>query len=869
MKSGNSPESQSLRTLSRRTFLSASAAATAILLLDRRAVAATENGEAEATISGAALDRATHRAEELVKQMSLEEVTGQLVHNAPAIPRLNLAKYNYWSEALHGVNVNGPITSFPQPIALGCAWNPALVHRVYTAVSDEARAFHNKTGYGLTFFSPATVNMGLRDPRWGRVSENFSEDPLLVQKLAVQAVFGMQGNHPDYLKTVACAKHFICNETDSDRDRANAVPDVRSFWEYYTRGFETCVTEGKVFSVMSAYNALWGTPCPASHLLLDEILRKRWGFKGYVVTDCDAVSDIYKTHHFVQTGPEAAALAIKAGSDLNCGDTYSRHLLEACSSKLITEDLLRQALVRVLTGRVLLGEFDPPATVPWHNLSAEILEGQQNRDLAREAARQSLVLLKNQNGLLPLNKKTLKKIAVIGPMAGSCHLAGYSGRPTWPISPYAGIANAFGVKPFSDFVPAGEYISSSNFRGPVVSFSDDGSPFLTSIKQNGWAQYGPLDFTAKTSIQFNLSSNEDCDLLVYLDSLEGKPRITIAIPGTGGLDRWKAIEASLSGISGQHVVFLKFASKTRDFAANLQWLKLAPASQPQPSSVQITYAPGCTITGEKNNALFDSAVQAAKDSDAALVFVGINRLLSDEGRDREFLHLPGVQHELVKAVVAANPRTVVIVVANCPPAINWEKDHAPAILCAFAAGEQQGNAIADALFGDYNPGGKLSSTWFRDESQLPDFHDYDLKHGRTYMYFKGEPLYPFGYGLSYTTFSYGNLQVSGTRLAANGSVTVSADISNTGSVSGDEVVQFYVQAPGSHVRPGQQLAGFERIALRPGEKKKVKFVLPHGHLALQHWDEKGSDFVCEPGTVQLLVGAASTDIRLRGSVSLI
>ncbi|MGH9588655.1 MAG: glycoside hydrolase family 3 protein, partial [Acidobacteriaceae bacterium] len=293
----------------------------------------------------------------MVSQMTLEEVTGQMVNGSQAIARLKLPRYNYWSEALHGVNVDGPVTSFPQPIALGCSWSPELVHRVYTAVSDEARAYHNKTGNGLTFFSPVTVNMGLRDPRWGRVNENFSEDPFMVQILGVEATRGMQGDDARYLKTISCAKHFACNDTDDDRDYADAAPDLRSFWEYYTRGFEACVRQGKVFSVMAAYNSLWGVPCPASHLLLTEILRDRWGFRGYVVSDCDAVADIYETHHYVQTAPEAAALAVKAGSDLNCGNTFSRYLMQAHQNQLVSEGAIRTALTRVLTGRFLLGEF--------------------------------------------------------------------------------------------------------------------------------------------------------------------------------------------------------------------------------------------------------------------------------------------------------------------------------------------------------------------------------------------------------------------------------------------------------------------------------------------------------------------------------
>jgi beta-glucosidase len=855
-------------SLSRREFLAASMASVLAATFDRHALASITAG-GEKNISDAAFERAAQRAATLVNRMTLEEVTGQIVHEAPALPKLALARYDYWSEALHGVNVDGPITSFPQPIALGCSWNPDLVHQVYTAVSDEARAFHNKTGYGLTFFSPATVNMGLRDPRWGRCNENFSEDPLLVQRLAVQTTRAMQGDDPKYLKTVSCAKHYICNDTDTDRDYADAAPDRRSFWEYYTRGFEACVTEGRVFSVMASYNSLWGVPCVADPMLLTEILRKRWGFKGYVVSDCDAVSNIYRTHHYVQTGPEAAALAIKAGADLNCGDTYSEHLMKAFQDKLVSEEAIRGALIRVLTGRFLLGEFDSPADVPWTSLSPEIIEGQNHRDLAREAARQSLVLLKNEKKLLPLDKSALKKVAIIGPMASACHLGGYSGRATYLVSPYLGIATALGTAPYTDTVPAGEYLSTSNFRGPVVDFADDGAQLLTQIRNNDWAQYGPLDFTNKTSIEFKFASSSDGDISLYVDSLKNTPALTIHAPSTGAMNEWKTISAVLPGIVGSHNVFLKFASKSRGHFLNLQSFQLLPLKPATQSATQVVCAPGCTILGPRNQVLLDNAVKAAKESEVAIIFVGDNRLLSDEGVDRDFLHLPEVQHELIKAVIAANPRTVLVINSACPVAVNWEKENVPAILCSLSAGEQQGNAIADALFGEYNPGGKLCSTWFRDVRQLPNFHDYDIKHGRTYMYFRGDPLYPFGYGLSYTTFAYQNIEIRGDRLLPEKPITLSAEISNTGDIAGDEIVQFYLQASSKQQRPIRQLAGFQRISLQPGEKKTVTFSLTHDHIALRYWDDVKEQFAYDPGTVELQIGASSADIRLRGDVVLV
>lgn len=853
-------------SLSRREFLAASATVAAALAL--HGTFAYPQAPGTGSISDDAFDRARQRATELVGRMTLEEVVGQMGNNSPALPQFNLARYDYWTEALHGVSVPGPITSFPQPIALGCSWNPELVHRVYTAVSDEARAYHNKTGRGLAFFSPATVNMGLRDPRWGRVEENFSEDPYLVQVLAVHTIRGMQGDNPNYLKTIACAKHYICNDTDTDRDYADAAPDRRSFWEYYTRGFEAAVTEARVFTVMSAYNSLWTKPCSASSFLLTDLLRKRWGFKGYVVSDCDAISDIYRTHHYVETGAEAAALAINAGSDLNCGRTLQDFLANAIQSKLVTEGAVRAALVNVITGRFLLGEFDPPASVPWTSISPSILENRPHRELAREAARQSLVLLKNEGGLLPLDKTKIESIAVIGPMAGACHLGGYSGRATHLVSPYAGIADALGVTLFANGVPGGEFLSTSNFRNIGVGFSEDGQEFLTGIRNNSWAQYGPLDFTGKTSLELDAASTADGEIKLYLGGLDTAPVATVQVPSTGGLEAWKTVSARLTGISGRHIVFLRFASTTHESLMNLRTFRLLPGGPAKAAAVKISYAPGCSIDGPKIDALFNAAVKAGSEADVALVFAGVNRLISDEGHDRYFLNLPGAQHDLIKAVAAANPHTVLVVNSTCPVAINAEKDSVPAILCSLFAGEQQGNAIADALFGDFNPGGKLCSTWYRDVRQLPNFHDYDIKHGRTYMYLRVDPLFAFGHGLSYTTFTYKNLNVSRERLAPGGSIAVTAEIENSGSRAGEEVVQLYVHAGGVVQRPVKQLAGFQRVSLEPGETQTVSVRLAHDHIALRYWDETKNEFTYDPGDVDLLIASSSADIRLRGKVTL-
>ncbi len=852
-------------SVSRRDFLAGSMACVAATALSRSAFAATATNSG---ISDAVFEGARHRAADMVHRMTLQEATAQLGNNAPALPKLGLARYHYWSEALHGVNVNGPITSFPQPIALGCSWNPDLVDRVYTAVSDEARAYHNQKGYGLTFFSPATVNMGLRDPRWGRVEENFSEDPLMIQTFGVRVTRAMQGDHPKYLKTIACAKHYICNDTDTDRDYADAAPDRRSFWEYYVRGFEACVRDGQVFTVMSAYSSLWGIPCSASPFLLTDVLRKRWGFKGYVVSDCDAIGDIYQTHHYVQTAPEAAAVAINAGSDLNCGNTLSEHLLTAVQDKLVSEEAIRNALVRVLTGRVLLGEFDAPAGVPWSGLTADILEGKAHRELAREAARQSIVLLKNEGNLLPLNKASLKRVAVIGPMASACHLGGYSGRASNLVSPYGGISTALGNTPYPGRINAGEYLSTSNFRGPIAAFADDGTEVLTIIRNSDWAQYGPINFAGKTSIEFQFSAETEGAIDVALDARDAAPLLSLQTTATAGPTDWKTVSSPIPATEGSHIVFLRFRSATRRPFFSLSSFQLNPVQTAPASGTEVVFAPGCTIVGPRNQALLDDAIRAARSADVAILFLGVNRLLSDEGRDRDSLDLPDVQHELAGAVLAANPRAVVVIHSTCPVAFEAESKSVPAIVCSLFAGEQQGNAIADILFGDHNPGGKLCSTWYRDVMQLPNFHDYDIKHGRTYLYFPGDPLYAFGHGLSYTTFAYGNLKLSDHRLTDGKPVSISLEVSNTGQRAGDEVVQLYVQVAGKEQRPLKQLAGFERVPLRPNEKRTVTFSLPHDHIAFQYWDDAKRTYAQDPGVIKLLVGSSSDDVRLESQITL-
>lgn len=439
--------------------------------------------------------------------MTLEEKIGQLgsrLDNAPgaeAVRRLNLPAYSYYSgEALHGLLLSAPVTSFPVPLALAAMWNPELILRIYTAISDEARAYDNRDKIGLSYYSPPTLNLH-RDPRWGRCAEAPGEDPCLASTIAVQIVRGMQGDNPNYLKTTACSKHFICNNTEHDRIRTSASVDARSFWEYYARAYHATVIEGDVFTVTGAYNALNGVPCCCNQFLLTELLRQKWGFRGYVTSDCGAIGCIYNPHHYAATLPIATAMAVQAGCELDCGGTLQNYLKEAVSQELISEEDIATAVTRLLTVRFLLGLFDPPEKVPYAQIPFAVVDSPAHRALALEAARQSLVLLKNDSQLLPLDKTAIKKIAVLGPLAGSCILCNCSGMPSVQISPYQGIAEQLGVIPY---VPdAGIVANSQNIR---IQSSSEGRTDLTYIENGSWAEYSKADFSGKSEIQARVSS---------------------------------------------------------------------------------------------------------------------------------------------------------------------------------------------------------------------------------------------------------------------------------------------------------------------------------------------------------------------------
>jgi len=672
------------------------------------------------------------RVDDLVSKMTLEEKISQMLHDAPAIERLGLPRYNWWNECLHGVGRAGVATVFPQAISLAATWNKELMHRVAVAISDEARAKHHdalrkgirEEYLGLTFWSP-NMNI-LRDPRWGRGQETYGEDPYLTARLAVAFVKGLQGDDPHYLKVIATPKHFAVHSgPEQDRHRFDAQVDERDLQETYLPAFEACVKEANAASIMGAYNRTNGEPCCASPTLLERTLRRKWGFDGYVVSDCGAIRDIYMHHRTVRTAAEAAAIAVKAGCDLNCGQTYGA-LLDAMKQGLISEEMIDRAVKRLFTARFRLGMFDPPEVVVYAQIPIEVNDSLEHRALALQAARESIVLLKNDDGLLPLSKD-LKSIAVIGPNADDTAvlLGNYHGTPSSAVTPLGGVR-------------------------------------------------------AKVS------------------------------PGT-----------------------------------------------------EVLYAQGCDILDEEAQG-YAEAVALAERADAVIVVAGLSQHLEGEegqtegvggGRrsqgDRIDLDLPSVQEGLLKAVHTTRKPVVLVLINGSALSINWAKEHVPAIVEAWYPGEEGGTAIADVLFGDYNPGGRLPVTFYKSVKDLPHFEDYRME-GRTYRYFRGEPLFPFGYGLSYTSFAYSDLRLNATTITPDETLTVSADVQNVGDRAGDEVVQLYTtDVAASAPVPIRQLQGFKRIHLASSEKRTATLTLTPRQLSLI--DDKGRRVV-EPGEFQVAVG---------------
>lgn len=845
------------------------------------------------------------RAADLVAHMTLDEKISQLQNDAAAIPRLNVPAYEWWNEALHGVARAGLATVFPQAIGLSATFDPKLMHEVATAISDEARAKHQEAErrgqharyQGLNFWSP-NINI-FRDPRWGRGQETYGEDPFLTGRMGVAFVTGMQGDDPKYVKAGATAKHYAVHSgPEPSRHHFDVHPSEADLYETYLPAFRALVQEGHVSSVMGAYNRVNGVSASASPRLLHDILRQDWGFKGYIVSDCDSVDDIYKQHNSAKSPEEAAAMALRAGLDLDCGHAYAA-LAGAVKQGLVTQAQVDTAVRRVMLARMQLGMFDPPAQVKWAQIPYSVNQSAQHDELALRVAESSLVLLKN-DAVLPLSRN-LKTVAVIGPTADDtvALLGNYFGTPSAPVTVLQGIRNAVrsGTKVVyargADLVEGreepratpviesqylrpsadssahglkGEYFRGRDFEGqPVVSRTDARVAFR-------WDRGSPTDdLVAQGQLPADQALPNDNFCVRWtgqlLPPVSGRYELAVGaddgfrlyVNGKVLIDNWhlnprmQSQSAFLDLQAGKaYDIRLEYFEDIRDAEVRLAW-QLPGAKDP-----------------------FNAALEAARSADVVVFVGGLSGDVEGEemkvsfpgfaGGDRSDLRLPGSQEKLLEAIQATGKPVVLVLTAGSALAIDWAQEHIPAILLAWYPGQRGGDAVADALFGGTNPGGRLPVTFYKALEKLPAFDDYNMK-GRTYRYFEGEPLYPFGYGLSYTKFEYSGLKVDKRLVGDSDRIQVSADIKNVGERAGDEVAQLYVRELDPPVRRAEKsLRGFQRVSLRPGETRHVTFTLvPKEDFT--HYDVEHERYAVNQGNYELQLGASSRDIKLKSSVA--
>jgi len=812
------------------------------------------------------------RVEDLVGRMTLEEKISQLKYNAPAIPRLNIPEYNWWNECLHGVARAGRATVFPQAIGLASMWDETMMYRVATAISDEARAKHHAFArqgkrsiyQGLTFWTP-NINL-FRDPRWGRGMETYGEDPYLAGRLAVRFVKGLQGDHPRYLKTVATLKHFAVHSgPEPDRHVFDANVSERDLHQSYLPHFRMGIVEGGAASVMCAYNRFRGEPCCGSSPLLQSVLRDSWGFKGYVVSDCWALSDFHDFHKVTSDAPQSAAMALKAGTDLNCGTVY-RHAREAIDTALVDSAFVDTAVRRLMKARFQLGMFDPPGSVPFAQIPYAMNDCQAHRQLALEAAQKSIVLLKN-DGVLPLSNR-IQSLAVIGPNADNLEslLANYNGVPTDPVTPLRGIREAVGPCvtvtyargcDLAEGMPHMEAVPSSVLRCTIDGKSQFGlsAQFFDNRDLKGEAVAARID----TTVDFYWWDKAP---------LTGLDADDFGVVWTGELIPPASGDYYLGGWGASFRLFVDdslWVTNRNEHEAGHRYRRIALVKD-QPVKLRLEFFEEggdaemtlCWAPPQPN--LLDEAVAAAEASDVVVLVLGLSPRLEGEalgtdiegfsGGDRLSLQLPRVQRRLMKAIHATGKPVVLVLMSGGALGVTWADAHLPAILQAGYGGQAAGTAIGQVLFGHYNPAGRLPVTYYRSIGQVPYFSDYSMKN-RTYRFFQGEPLYAFGHGLSYTTFSYGRLELPET-VSVGQTVTVSVTVTNTGPCDGEEVVQLYLSHRDAAAPvPIRSLQGFHRIPLKKGQSRRITFELTPRQFALFSRED---EWKVEPGSYRFFVG---------------
>ena len=844
------------------------------------------------------------RAADLVHRMTLREKASQLVNQARAIPRLGVPAYDWWSEALHGVAVDGT-TEFPEPIGLAATFDAPAIHAMAVDIGIEARIVHAQSSrdgnsvifHGLDFWAP-NINI-FRDPRWGRGQETYGEDPFLTGRMAVAFVTGMQGDNAKYYRVISTPKHYAVH---SGPEPTRHIEDVdvsrHDELDTYEPAFRAAITEGKADSVMCAYNAINGQPACANEFLLQDQLRAKWGFQGYVVSDCGAVRDIFHGHRYRASQPEASAISLERGMDNECIDFTTKvtddhdykPYIDAVQQGYLSENAIDTALIRLFTARIKLGMFDPPDIVPYSKIDEKELDSPAHRALARKIADESMVLLKN-DGTLPL-KPGIAKIAVVGPLADQTRvlLGNYNGIPTHTVSMLEGLKAEFPNAKIT-FVPGTQFLR--NDGDPVPNnllTTPDGKRGLKA-EYGKWQGLEPLPGTKRVVVASRVDTNIDF-------SENNLP------PEARGID---PISVQWTGFltppeSGDYVIgmrangFARVALNGKEVAQEYRThgvesiVGRVHLEKEQKAALTVSYAnarggqPRAQLVWAKvSNTPSAEAVTAARNADVVIAVVGITSQLEGEempvnepgflGGDRTSIDLPEPEEALIEAVAATGKPLVVVLMNGSALAVNWANEHANAILDAWYSGEEGGAAIADTLSGKNNPAGRLPVTFYTGVGQLPNFEDYSME-GRTYRYFKGKPLYPFGHGLSYTAFSYSDLSLAKTDVNAGDPVAADVTLTNTGKLAGDEVVQLYLKFPPVDGAPQLALRGFQRVHLDAGASQKVHFELKGRDLGMVTADGHpiiaGGDYTIsigggQPGTA---APGVSTHFRVQGQVDL-
>jgi beta-glucosidase len=826
------------------------------------------------------------RAADLVKRMTLEEKATQLVNQARAIPRLNVPAYDWWSEALHGVAVNGT-TEFPEPIGLAATFDTDGIHEMATAIGTEGRikhvqavrAGHSNIMEGLDFWAP-NLNI-FRDPRWGRGQETYGEDPFLTGRMGVAFVTGMQGDDPKYYRVISTPKHFAVHSgPEPTRHMADVDVSKHDEVDTYLPAFRAAVTEGKAGSVMCAYNAIEGQPACANEFLLEDQLREKWGFQGYVVSDCGAVVDIYTGHHYRVTQAQSSGISLTRGMDNECADFFAKvkddhdykPYIDAVRQGYLSEGAMDTALIRLFTARMKLGMFDPPEMVPYSKIDEKELDSAEHRALARRLANESMVLLKN-DGVLPL-KTAVTKIAVVGPLADQTRvlMGNYTGTPTHAVSVLDGLKAEFPQAKIR-FVPGTQFLR--NDGDPVPSSlltTPDGKPGLK-------AEYGSME-----EIEFGpgekpkpLTSRVEPNVNLTASGLpaEAQGKTPLSVAWSGFLTAQETGDYLLGMMAdgfGRVMVDGKQMAQVFSFGGAQAKLGRVHLEKGQKVSITVTYRerrdgkPRAQLLWARvNPGPSPEAVTAAREADVVVAVVGITSELEGEempvaeegflGGDRTSLDLPKPEEALLEAVASAGKPLVVVLMNGSALGVNWAKAHANAIVEAWYSGEEGGAAVAETLSGKSNPAGRLPVTFYEDVSQLPNFENYSME-GRTYRYFKGEPLFPFGYGLSYSTFSYSGLTLPVDDVAAGDPVKVTVTVTNKGRRAGDEVVELYLTFPDVPGAPIRALRGFRRVHLEAGASQKVEFELKNRDLSMV--TEAGDPVIAE-GQYAITIGGGQPE----------